>query len=315
MKSKNLLLGNLLFLSIGLMPCSITGQSFTVNNPFGVVYDIQPVEYLLNVPVQEDNVSVLDEDGNIVGQISRDKKRAFLSIGFESGEASRSLTIKSVADPAAGIAYPVTISHKPWTSAEAAAVSTAFPNGIASYYEITNGLCGIRVPMSVQHKDGEWAGQPDFRSFVVPARNAYAREYTSEDWRFNSFSSEIIEEGPIRTTVRVTIGTTDRDEPYFFEMTLFAGEQFIKFYQGNGRINDWFLDLNLFKPTPWRPMRWRSGANHHWYGDGAGQERDVELKDRPGTMFNLKWDMRVRVTSSAMTSGWNSCLIHGAGPI
>ncbi|MBA3685880.1 MAG: hypothetical protein H0W72_11665, partial [Planctomycetes bacterium] len=130
----------------------------------------------------------------------------------------------------------------------------------------------------------EWAGRPDFRALTVPVTRAHWGTITREDWTFSAFTTQIIEQGPVRTTVRVVITASNRAEPYAYDITLYAGERFFKFHQLSGRINDWFLDLNLDKRTAWRPTRWRSGGNHHFAKD------TVELPDHPGEKFMLGWD-------------------------
>lgn len=192
-----------------------------------------------------------------------------------------------------------------WSRADSRQAGTKLPNGVTSYFEITNGLCGVRVPaaaagqtfpvcvptpvIGVMFPDGRWAGRPDFRSFIVPPKSLGSGPVLLHEWRFTSFKGELVEEGPIRTVARVTIGVDNRPEPFVYEITVFADEQFVKIAQTAGTPNAWFLDLTLDHAAGWRPTRWRSGPNHHWYGDGVGQETGVEVPGRPGTAYELKW--------------------------
>ena len=280
----------------------LEGNTLTLSNAFGLAFAEQPIEARLANPAPAGLTLVIDEDGKTVGQVGSDRRRVFLRLGFAEGQGERRLTLAAGAATApAGLTHPVRLREATWTVAQAGAAGTTHPNGIASYYEISNGLCGVRVPASVRdgtlpgtavpapivgvrHADGEWAGRPDFRALVVPARGSSNGNIPREGWKFTGFESEVVERGAVRTTVRLTVGTDNREEPYRYEVTLYAGERFVKFRQLSGRINDWFLDLGLDKETPWRPTRWRSGAQHHFPANTA------ELPDRPGRKYTLAWD-------------------------
>lgn len=283
-------------------PAVVEGNTFTLSNPLGLPFMDQPVEVLLAQPAPEGTTLVLDEAGKTVGQVERDRRHLALRAGFAADQKEfRYHLAKGTTTAPAGLEHPVRLQQATWTAAQTKAAGTTHPNGIASYYEISNGLCGVRVPASVRdgalpglavpapivgvrHKDGEWAGRPDFRSFVVPATNSSGANIPRADWRFTGFKSQIMEQGPVRTTVQLSITASNRPEPYRFEVTLYAGEQFVKFHQISGRINDWLLDLSLDKKTPWHPTRWRSGGQHHW------PSSTVELPDRPGEKITLTWD-------------------------
>ncbi len=291
------------------VPVPLDGQSFKLSNPLGIPFADQPVQVLLAQPAPEGTSLVLDEAGKTVGQVERDRRRLSLRAGFAADQKERRFRLaKSAATAPAGLNHAVTLKTATWTVAQTEAAGTTHPNGIASYYEISNGLCGVRVPatvrpdalpgmsvpcpiVGVQHRDGEWAGRPDFRAFVVPATGSDHGNIPRADWKFTGFNSRIVEQGPVRTTVQLSITASNRAEPYRFEVTLYAGEKFVKFRQISGRINDWFLDLSLDKKTPWHPTRWRSAANHHFAKDVT------ELPDRPGQKFALGWDKGVGPTT------------------
>ena len=284
------------------VPVPLVGNDFTLSNPLGIPFADQPVEVLLAQTAPEGSNLVLDEGGKTVGQVERDRRRLSLRAGFAADQKERRFrVVKGAATAPAGLEHPVSLRTATWTAAQTKAFGTTHPNGIASYYEISNGLCGVRVPASVregalpgmavpapivgvQHKDGQWAGRPDFRAFVVPATGGVNGNITRAEWKFTGFTSRIVEQGPLRASVQMAITASNRPEPYLFEVTLYAGERFVKFRQITGRINDWFLDLSLDKKTAWRPTRWRSGGNHHFAKDS------VELPDRPGQKFTLGWD-------------------------
>jgi hypothetical protein len=285
-------------------PAASAADDLTLRNAFGIRYEPQPVAVPREEPLPANEV-MLDAEGRVVGQGSSDGKTAFLHVGFPNGEPSRGFSIAKTADGKSP-ANAVKVSRKQWSAADSMQAGTAVPNGVTSYFEITNGLCGVRIPATVAEDGlpasqvptpvigamfpgGQWAGRPDFRSFVVPAKDVGNGDVVRHDWRFTSFKGELVEEGPIRTVARVTIGVDNRPEPFVYEVTLFANEQFVKIAQTAGTPNAWFLDLTLDHAAGWRPTRWRSGANHHWYGDGAGQETGVEVPGRPGTSYELKW--------------------------
>jgi hypothetical protein len=285
-------------------PVILDGNTFTLPNPFGLAFAEQPVEVPLDKTAPVAASLVVDENGKSVGQVSRDHKEVFLRIGFAEGQTERKLRLADGAGSTpAGLEHPVQARQSNWTPEQTKAAGTTNPNGVAGFYEISNGLCGVRIPatlqenalpavrvpapiIGVQYPDGEWAGRPDFRSLLVPAKASYAGVIIREDWKFTSFKSQLVEQGPVRTVAHITVTASNREEPYNFEVTVYAGEKFVKFQQLSGRINDWFLDLSLDKPTPFRPTRWRSGAQHHW-GDGSD---NLELLDRPGEKYNVRWD-------------------------
>ncbi len=290
-------------------PVPLNGSDFTLSNPLGIAFAEQPVEVLLAQPAPAGTNLVVDEAGKTVGQVQGGRRRLSLRAGFATDQKERRFHLaKSAAALPAGLEHPVTLKKTTWTTEQSKAIGTTHPNGIASYYEISNGLCGVRVPsavrdgalpgmsvpapiVGVQHKDGEWAGRPDFRAFVVPALSSDHGNIPRADWKFTGFTSRIVEQGPLRTTVQLSITASNRAEPYRFEVTLYAGERFVKFHQLSGRLNDWFLDLSLDKKTPWHPTRWRTGGTHHFAKDV------VELPDRPGQKFTLGWDKGVGPTT------------------
>jgi hypothetical protein len=162
----------------------------------------------------------------------------------------------------------------------------------------------VPVPIiGIQHADGEWAGRPDFRSIMVPVWDNYQDKPQSVPYQFTSFTSRIVEQGPERITVRIEFTGAPTDEmdalvtaqghapeksaevrenlrkrmlplaPYLdeqrtfaYEVTVFADERMVEIRQDGGKANDWYCDLNAFKPTPWRATRWRTGHAHHWEG-------------------------------------------------
>jgi hypothetical protein len=127
-------------------PVPLQGNDFTLRNPLGIPFAEQPVQVLLAQRASEGTNLVLDEAGRTIGQVQSDRRRLSVRAGFASDQKERRFRlVKGAATALAGLEHPVSLRTVAWTSEQTKAVGTTHSSGIASYYEISNGLCGVRV--------------------------------------------------------------------------------------------------------------------------------------------------------------------------
>ena len=295
-------------------PLALSPPQLRLPNALDLNFAEQPVTVPLSTPAPAGFDVVLNADGRVVGQVARDRKQVFLRASLKEGQPDVAFTLGRAGAPL-GLANPVTIADGKWKPI----ADQPGDNGVDEYWDVTNGLVGVRIPKSlranalpsirvptpvigVQFPDGEWAGRPDFRAIVVPAWDSFNNVIKRVAWQFDSFKAEIVENGPERVTARITFGGKPDGTPldvknearmrqacpyltepaeFAYEVTLYANEQVVGIRQLKGRPNDWVIDLNLFKPTPWRPDRWRTGNNHHY------ESHVVELE--PGAPIEEGW--------------------------
>jgi hypothetical protein len=158
-------------------------QTFTLKESFGVSHPSQIVDFDLMEPIEGKPVHLIGPDGSVVPfQLLKDNKLV-LQTDLPANRVRTWKLLPGKADPQSPIQHPVAISRTD------------------SYYEISNGLTGVRIPRAEQAlnptpapvqgircRDGQWtATGPNYLS--LPAR---------------SLKVDFLEEGPLKVVVKLS---------------------------------------------------------------------------------------------------------------
>lgn len=261
------IVGTVAALLLAFFPTVAATETLELREWFGVSHPEQIVEFDLASPVEAGTMRLLDSDNR--------------ETPYQLVDGGKKLVVRT--DLPAG-------SRKTW-KLESGTPKTDFPENIvittnetAGWYEITNGLTGIRIPLG--NKESSQT-PPPFVSVRLRSGDWISTEAAIESDPVKTTAVRFIEKGPLVVTVEISYKFREapggkRSEPdgyYHCTIRVKAGQPSILFEEETNAKLSYSLRLDSIRPTQ---ARYRG---HHSTAQELGYEPDGQAY-RPDSSRN-----------------------------